>query len=133
MDAVIKLLKEKGLRFTAQKKEVLCALKHKPQTVLEILSLLKQKKTSIDKVTIYRILTSFVTLGLVREIFLGDREARYELVGDEHHHHLVCEECGSIEDVELSEEALLKEVAKQSKFKIKRHALEFFGVCGKCQ
>jgi Fur family ferric uptake transcriptional regulator len=116
-----------------QKKEVLCALKHKPQSVLEILSLLKQKKTSIDKVTVYRILTSFAALGVVREIFLGDRETRYELVSDEHHHHLVCEECGSIEDVELSEETLLKEVAKQSKFKIKSHSLEFFGTCKRCQ
>jgi len=133
MDDVARLLKEKGLRLTSQKKQVICTLNQTPQTVLQILSLLKSKKISIDKATIYRILTSFVGLGLVKEIQFGDRETRYELIGDEHHHHLICEECGGIEDVELSEKALLKEVSNQSKFQIKRHSLEFFGTCKKCQ
>lgn len=133
MDAIVKLLKEKGQRFTSQKRQVFCALKHKPQTVLEIFTALKAKNYGVDKVTIYRILTSFVQLELVKEINLGGREVRYELEGDGHHHHLVCEECGDIEDVELSESILMTEVQKKSKFKINRHSLEFFGTCSKCQ
>lgn len=133
MDAIIKLIKEKGQRFTAQKKEVLCSLAHKPQTVLEILTPMKLKRNTMDKATVYRILSSFVTLGIVKEIHLRDREMRYELVSDEHHHHLVCEDCGGIEDIELREETLLKEVQKQSRFHIKSHSLEFFGTCKKCQ
>lgn len=133
MDDALELIKSKGQRITSQKKEVLCALKYKPQTVLEIINSLNKKKYKIDKATVYRILTSFVTLGVIKEINLGDREARYELVRGEHHHHLVCEECGGIEDIELSEDVLMKEVQKQSKFKIVRHSLEFFGVCQSCQ
>ena len=133
MDAIIKRMKEKGQRFTTQKKEVLFALRHKPQTVLEILHTVKLKNGVIDKTTIYRILTGFVKLGIVREIHLGDKEVRFELSDCKHHHHLVCEKCGAIEDVQLCEDTILNEVKKQSSFKIKSHSLEFFGMCKKCQ
>ena len=130
MDTVIQIIKQKGQRFTSQKKEVLRVLQQKPQTVLEILALVKLKKKSIDKATIYRILTSFKDLGIVHEINLGDREARYELQHEKHHHHLIC---GSIDDISLREDLLLNEVQKQSSFKVKKHSLEFFGTCKKCQ
>ncbi len=133
MDKVIRIMKEKGQRFTAQKRDVFCALKQKPQTVLEIFSAVKSKKSIIDKATVYRILTSFMELQVVREIHFGDREARYELSDSEHHHHLVCESCGDIKDISLCEKALLDEVQEQSSFKIKSHSLEFFGTCKKCQ
>lgn len=133
MDAIAQIIKEKGQRFTSQKREVLRALEDKPQTVLEILASVKLKKKSVDKATVYRILTSFKELGLVHEINLGDRETRYELQHDKHHHHLICENCGSIDDIMLHEDILLTEVQKQSSFKIKKHSLEFFGTCKKCQ
>ena len=79
------------------------------------------------------ILTNLKELEIVKEIRLRDREVRYELSNCEHHHHLVCEKCGDIEDVALCEEAILKEVKKQSHFKIDSHTLEFFGLCEKCQ
>lgn len=133
MDTIKRIMKEKGQRFTSQKKDVLDALQQKPQTVIEILNAVEAKKNTIDKVTIYRILTSFIAIGIVKEIHLGDRETRYELSNRGHHHHLVCESCGNIEDVELCEDILLKGVQKKSSFRIKSHSLEFFGTCKKCQ
>jgi Fur family ferric uptake transcriptional regulator len=133
MEAVMQLIKKKGQRFTSQKKDVMLALQKKPQTVLEIFDLVKSAKKSIDKATVYRILTGFVEMGIVRDVHLGNREIRYELTDNEHHHHLVCDNCGSIEDISLSEDALLKEAHTQSSFKIRTHSLEFFGMCKKCQ
>lgn len=132
-ETIPQIMKQHGQRFTSQKKEVLCALQQKPQTVLEIFTSVRSKKKSIDKVTIYRILVHFRELGIVNEIHLGDREIRYELKHDKHHHHLVCENCGSIDDVLLREDILLSEVQKQSSFKVKKHTLEFFGLCKNCQ
>lgn len=133
MDSITQLMRKKGKRLTPQKKEVLTALQKKPQTVLQLLIAVKSKKCAIDKATVYRILTGFKELGIVKEIHLGDREAYFELTDNAHHHHLVCEECGGIEDVTLCEELLLREVKKQSSFKIKSHSLEFFGSCQDCQ
>lgn len=133
MDPIIHLIKEKGQRLTLQKKEVLGALQKKPLTILEIFKVVNKKESKIDKTTIYRILTSFEELGIVKAIHLGDGELRYELSNCGHHHHLVCESCGNIDDVKLCEDSLLKEVQKQSSFKVKSHSLEFFGTCKKCQ
>jgi len=133
MDTVKKLIKDKGQRFTLQKKEILCVLQRKPQTVLEIYKAVNLKKNTTDKVTVYRILANFLHLGIVNRVQLGDKDARFELANCSHHHHLVCENCGKIEDIQLSEEILLKEVAKKTAFKVRSHSLEFFGTCKNCQ
>ena len=133
MDVIARKMKERGLRFTSQKKEILCVLQKKPQTILEIYARLKEKKCMVDKATVYRALTSFVGLGIARQIALGDREARFELFNCKHHHHLVCEGCGDIQDIEVDEHTILNEANKNKTFKIKRHTLEFFGLCSKCQ
>lgn len=133
MDDALQLIKNKGQRVTSQKKEVLCALQKKPLTVVDIFESINMKRMKVDKATIYRILTGFMKLGIVKEIYLKDRETRYELSNSGHHHHLVCEQCGSIEDITLCEDLLLKEVRKQSSFDVKSHSLEFFGSCQNCQ
>lgn len=133
METFKKLIKDRGQRFTSQKKEILCVLKQKPQTVIEIYTAVNSKKRVMDKATVYRILTNFLDLGIVNKIQLNEKEARFELADSKHHHHLVCDECGKIEDVQLSEEILLKEVKKKSAFNIKSHSLEFYGTCKHCQ
>lgn len=133
MDAIINLMKSKGQRVTAQKLSVLRALQNKPQTVQEMYTALISHKSDIDKATVYRILTCFVELGVVRQIYLQDREVRYELTDSSHHHHLVCTDCGGIEDIEFNETNLLKEVSKQTRFTVVSHSLEFFGICSHCK
>lgn len=85
--------------------------------------------------TVYRALESLVQLGFVQEVDLGDGEKLYEVVEPgEHHHHLVCEGCGSSNHldqcmVEEFEEAIRSKYG----FQIKSHVLEIFGVCNTCQ
>jgi Fur family ferric uptake transcriptional regulator len=50
-----------------------------------------------------------------------------------HHHHLVCNSCGKIEDIRLNEQKFIKEVAVKSQFLVDHHHLEFFGYCSNCQ
>lgn len=88
---------------------------------------------SVDKVTIYRILETFYKKDLVKRLEFGEGKYRYELAGDDHHH-LICESCGKVEDISdchISE--LEKEISQKKKFLVKRHQLEFFGVCSSCQ
>ena len=133
METFKKLIKDRGQRFTSQKKEILSVLKQKPQTVIEIYAAVNSKKRVMDKATVYRILTNFLDLGIVNKVQLNEKEARFELADSKHHHHLVCDECGTIEDIQLPEEILLKEVKKKSNFYIKSHSLEFYGICKHCQ
>ncbi len=84
--------------------------------------------------TAYRTLELFKDLGFIQKVQFQDKTARYELIKEnEHHHHLVCIKCGNVEDIEINEESFVRQVEKQSAFKVQRHALEFFGFCIKCQ
>lgn len=122
-----------GIRYTKPRKLVFEALAHfsKPATALEIHNYLKNE---IDLTSIYRTLELLKKSDLVNVILFGEGKKRYELKNiSEHHHHLFCENCGDVEDIEMQEGSLLKTVAEQSKFLIKKHNLEFFGLCQNCQ
>jgi Fur family ferric uptake transcriptional regulator len=110
---------------------------------MSVLNLLKNLKTPVDvptlveklgvnKTTVYRQIEKLLESGQILEIELGDGKKRYEIKDDKHHHHLVCRNCGSLEDIHLSEDVLLAEVNNQSKFKVEHHSLEFFGLCVNC-
>lgn len=111
------------------------ALSPVPASAHEVMEVLKQKNVRTDLATIYRTLDLFGELGLVEKIQFGDKTARYELTAGQthHHHHLICDNCGKVEDIPLDEKVLTGQIEEKSKFKVDRHSLEFFGMCVKCQ
>lgn len=129
-----KKLKNKGYRLTRPRTEVLKTLTDYPLSVQEISEVLDKKNIRLDKASIYRTLELLVNMGLVYSIDLGEGKKRYELVDEtKHHHHLVCNSCGKIEDIIVEEKKLLTDINKQTQFKIDHHHLEFFGLCINCQ
>ena|SRR3989344_5597034 len=107
-----------------------------PLSVARILRTLRATKYMLDKTTVYRELECMQQLGMIQSVRLGDRQEYYELASREHHHHLICVQCRRVEDTQINEQVLLKEVQRMSRkknFSITRHAFEFFGVCAQCQ
>lgn len=135
MSDVSKLLKDKGCSLTGQRQAILGILSGgKLFTAQEIKKYLQKKKIKIDLATIYRTLELFVKLGLAEKTQFEEKIARYEIIpGHKHHHHLVCQKCGTVEDVSVNEEKLIWQVESHSKFLVKKHTLEFFGLCLKCR
>jgi len=91
--------------------------------------------------SVYRNIGLLEEAGVVHRILGSDEYARYELAEDlteHHHHHLICETCGSIEDVTLpsdlerSVEAALRRAARRSGFTGSHHRLDLIGVCERC-
>jgi Fe2+ or Zn2+ uptake regulation protein len=133
MEEIAKTLQQKGYRFTKQRQQIFDSLTSSPQSVEEIIASLRNKDISIDRVTVYRTLDCFVDLGIVGKTQFKDKTAKYELVTvANHHHHLVCDKCGSVEDIPLDDSILLKRVRKQTDFQVNSHSLEFFGICANC-
>lgn len=92
-----------------------------------------RKDLGVDRVTVFRIINTFVEKGLIRKLEFGEGKARYELNRNEHHH-LICEVCGSIEDIsDCNISGLEKDIKKKKSFLVKNHSLEFFGICRDCQ
>ena len=127
--------KDHSLKATPARELVLAALarERRPQSAQEVFDALS-KKNDVDLVTVYRTLASFEKAGLARRVDLRRDSVSYELKG-EHHHHIVCTECGAVEDFDLcGMEALTRKVMAGSKrFRVVReHALELFGTCVSC-
>jgi Fe2+ or Zn2+ uptake regulation protein len=132
MSSIKDKLAAKGFRLTQPRQVIFEVLSHRPQSVMEIIEKLAKKKLQIDKVTVYRTLSNFVKLNLVEETQFKDKISVYELADHEHHHHVLCEKCGQIEDIHLDEKLLINAAKKLSSFQINSHHLEFFGLCKKC-
>lgn len=129
------VLQDKGLIATKYRVGVLMAMSGlgRPVDVDGLRVGLEREGLKPDEVTVYRTLKLLVSEELVDEVDFGEGRLRYELKG-KHHHHLVCEVCGEVEMVtECLAEKLVERVQQRVGFKIKRHNLEFFGVCRQCQ
>jgi Fur family transcriptional regulator, ferric uptake regulator len=128
---------EKGLKSTRQRDFILdCFLSSDRHMSTEELYLkLRAKNPTIGYATVYRTLKLFAESGIAREIHFGDGQTRYEHVAEgEHHDHLVCTRCGSVQEFENEAiEKLQNEVAAQFGFEVEQHKLEMYGVCYKCR
>lgn len=129
-------LREVSLKATPTRLAVLGLLEkaNKPVDVASIIDYLKGNNIQADPVTVFRIVNLFTEKGLTRQVHLNEGKFRYELFAKDDHHHLKCENCGTIEDVaDCGVDTLIKEIQKQKKFKVKNHSLEFYGLCAHCQ
>jgi len=133
MDNILNELREKGYRLTKPRKQILAALTFHPQSVVDIIRFLRKKKAPVDMTTIYRTLAVLLELGVVGKTKCYDNTTMFELLSEDHHHHLICNDCGSIEDISLDEHLLMDQVNHQTKFQVQNHSLEFFGLCTSCQ
>jgi Fe2+ or Zn2+ uptake regulation protein len=88
----------------------------------------------------YRHLVDLEIVGLVRRVAASDEFARFELAEDltEHHHHLLCVNCGKVTDVtpsaafEQSVSDTVDQLAKAEGFQPHSHRLDVLGVCADC-
>ena len=133
-------LHESGFKLTPQREATVLVLLENEKDHLSaenIYFLVKQKSPEIGLATVYRTLEILTELRIVDKVSFDDGLARYDLrkEGAKHfHHHLLCLECGNIEEVE---EDLLGEVEivveQRYNFIVKDHRLTFHGICQECQ
>ena len=94
---------------------------------------IKREFPKLSLGTVYRNLSILEEQGLVKKIHYGSTFDRFE-ANISPHYHLICEECGKIEDFELSiYDEINKKAKKRTDFNIHHHKLEFFGLCNNCK
>ncbi len=100
-EAIKRSLEGGGLRCTPQRYAVLAFLvKHDGHpTVAEIFEGVNRVDPHSSRATTYNNLRDLVQAGLVREVAVEGRAARYDAQGMRHHH-FICDRCGSVEDME---------------------------------
>lgn len=132
MRPMIKII---GIKNTPSRLAVLDILEkeNSPVDVCHIIGHVKNLDNKIDQATIYRILQTFENKGIIDKFEFGEGKFRYEIKREDHHH-LVCDNCGGVTDIEDNVmHKWEREIAKTKGFNIKKHNLEFFGLCKNCQ
>jgi len=127
------LLTTRGHRLTAGRRAVVDAMLAGDDlfSVADIQRLVPR----VGRATVFRTMRLLVDLDLVCRVRLEDGSLRYRLrVAPEHHHHLVCTGCGSVEDFsDCGVDAVSKTLAGRTKYEIQGHRLELYGLCPECR
>lgn len=128
-------LKSTGLKATLPRLKVLEVFQKGAQrhmTAEDVFRVLLQEHSDVGLATVYRVLTQFEQAGLlIRSNFEGGK-AVFELNEGQHHDHLVCLDCGKVEeffDAEIEERQ--HAVARTRGFTIAEHALSLYAHCTK--
>lgn len=133
-------LKDKGYKLTPQRRAILNSIikseEQRHLTAEEIYDLVKKNCPEIGLATVYRTVQLFEEMGVLVRLDLDDGCSRYELVdeNEEHqHHHLICNKCGKVIEVEgdLLEE-LENNIESTYKFRVLDHTVKFYGICENC-
>lgn len=130
-------IREKGLRNTRQREEILDAFlaADKHITVEELFNTIKMKNPGIGYATVHRNVSLLYECGLADEIKIGKQKARYEpKFGHQHHDHLICLKCERFIEVNDNKiEKLQDKLAQANDFIPVKHKLEIYGMCKKCR
>src|ERR1700744_4922943 len=99
-EAIRRSLEAGGLRCTPQRYAVMAFLKDHTShpTAAEIFEAVNRVDPRSSRATIYNNLRDLVQAGLVREVAMEGRAARFDAKGMPHHH-FICDRCGNVEDV----------------------------------
>ncbi|MFC7409038.1 MULTISPECIES: ferric iron uptake transcriptional regulator [Hydrogenophaga] len=128
-------LKSTGLKATLPRLkilEVFQASKQRHMTAEDVFRVLLDDRSDIGLATVYRVLMQFEQAGLLTRSNFESGKAVYELNEGQHHDHLVCLDCGRVEEFFDPEiERRQHAVAEQRGFVLQEHALSLYANCSK--
>ena len=132
---IISKLGKQGYRLTPQRMMILEAIEGADSHISaeKIYTRILARYPYMNISTVYRTLELLKELDLVTETDLGDGRVRYHSMRKGRHHHLVCQQCGAIIDLDESVLAPLKEaLLREYKFSADLRHLAIFGRCSSC-
>jgi len=128
-------IKKAGLKVTLPRVKILHVLEQQDihhMTAEDVYKALLERNEEIGLATVYRVLTQFVDAGLVERHHFEGGQAIFELNRGAHHDHIVCRQCGKVEEfIDDTIEQQQHEIAKQHGFQIEDHSLIIYGNCVK--
>ena len=131
------ILRQQGYRLTAPRRAVLKTITRSRihLSPAEIYKRAKQEDPKIGLVTVYRTLEMLSRLGVICEMSTRSNARSYLIRGsEEHHHHLICTDCGTVVDFTCCDLSRLeKRLSRETGFEMKGHLLELSGRCPSCQ
>lgn len=130
-------LKNTGLKATVPRLKILEIFQKGTQrhmTAEDVFRVLLDDRSDVGLATVYRVLTQFEQAGILSRSHFESGKAVYELNEGQHHDHLVCLDCGRVEEFYDAEiEKRQQAVARAKGFTIADHALSLYATCNKAE
>lgn len=128
-------LRKAGLKVTLPRLkilEILAGSQHRHMSAEDLYKALLDAGDDIGLATVYRVLTQFEAAGLVLRHKFETGHSVFELCDTEHHDHIVCNDCGHVEEfVDSTIEKRQSEIASEAGFEITDHSLIIYVRCRK--
>jgi Fur family ferric uptake transcriptional regulator len=126
-------IRKAGLKVTLPRVKILEILESsnaRHMTAEDVYRELLERGEEIGLATVYRVLTQFVNAGLAEKHHFEGGQAVFELDRGHHHDHIVCQQCGRVEEfVDDTIERCQRDIAKKKGFEITDHSLIIYGRC----
>jgi len=128
-------LKSNGLKATLPRIKILEVFQRTAQrhmTAEDVFKVLLREDADVGLATVYRVLMQFEQAGILSRNHFETGKSIFELNEGKHHDHLVCMDCGRVEEFYDAEiEKRQKAVAQSRGFELQDHALSLYAVCTK--
>lgn len=129
-------LRSVGLKATLPRMQVMEIFRQSPSRHLhaeDIYRRLGEQKAEVGLATVYRVLSQLEAAGLLLRQTFESGKAVFELNEGPHHDHLICLQCGRVDEFSNEPiEALQREVAQVHGYQLAEHRLALYGHCGGC-
>jgi Fur family ferric uptake transcriptional regulator len=135
-DDTVSVLRRAGQKVTPQRLMVLTALRHRDghATANEIFTQVRETYPYVDISTVYRTLASLKELRLITETDMGTGDLHYEWAAATPHHHLICQRCQQVLDLDHEYMTALGATLRTVYgFEANLDHFAIFGVCRECQ
>lgn len=126
-------IRKAGLKVTLPRVKILEILESndaRHMTAEDVYRQLLERGEEIGLATVYRVLTQFVNAGLAVKHHFEGGQAVFELDRGNHHDHIVCQQCGHVEEFfDATIEQCQRDIATKNGFEITDHSLIIYGRC----
>ncbi len=129
------LLKESGLKATFQRMHILEKIEeHGHMSIDDIYAQVIPTHPSLSLATVYKNIILMLENSVLTEVPITGKKSKYELVKDDHIH-LVCTECGEVEDKShnVNADELFATMTKNENFSLSKQQINLYGVCCHCK
>ncbi len=133
MNKYIDFLKTNNIKVTPQRIAIIELMdQYGHISVRDIFAKIKANFPTLSLATVYKNINAMLESNFIKELKIVGHDSKYELVKEDHSH-MICNECGKVEDIDLETKTLITDAKKISNYSIDESNIQLFGICPECR